>query len=121
VSDPTEHLPSDPFEPQDGEGPAIRTLVEVGDIQLGVVRDARVRDEQGLKNVLVQIGKDMEKSSHQLGSEAPPELQQLLDGYREELGQYMAGEVEIRGPSWMIGTEVGPPRPLGEGWRPRPY
>lgn len=96
-------------------------MVEVGDLQLGLVGEAQVRDEQGLKNILVQIGQDLEKSSRQLGSEAPRELQQLLDDYREELGQYMAGEVEVRGPSWMIGTEVGPPRRLGEGWRPRPY
>ena len=115
---PPESVPSDPFEPQDGQEPPIRTLVSVGDIQLGVVRNSRIRDEAGLKRVLVRIGDDLEKRiREQQKQDVSP--QQVLDGYREELGQYMDGEVELRGPGWMIGVEVGPPLPREKWWVPR--
>lgn len=112
---PVEAVVADPFEPEDGKEPHIRTLVSVGDIQLGVVREsARIRDEAGLKQVLVRIGDDLEKRVQ--GAEG---LQGVLDTYREELGKYMDGEVELRGPGWMIGAEVGPPRPREQWWKPR--
>jgi len=115
-----EDAPSDPFEPREGQKPEIRTLVAVGDIQLGVVRNSRVRDEEGLKRVLVRIGGELEKRIREPQQQDTPGLQQLLDDYREELGKYMDGEVELRGPDWMIGVEVGPPRPREEWWVPRP-
>jgi hypothetical protein len=109
----------DPFEPEDGKEPHIRTLVSVGDIQLGVVREsARIRDEAGLKAVLVRMGDDLEKRVRDHPEDAAG-LQQVLDGYREELGRHMDGEVELRGPGWMIGTEVGPPQPREQWWKPR--
>jgi hypothetical protein len=91
----------------------------VGDIQLGVVREsARIRDEVGLKQVLVRIGDDLEKRMQQKKGAGEPGLQQVLDEYREELGKYMDGEVSLRGPGWMVGTEVGPP-PREQWWKPR--
>lgn len=117
---PAEAVTADPFEPEDGKDPHIRTLVSVGDIQLGVVREsARIRDEAGLKQVLVRIGDDLEKRLQAQHTQGAPRLQQVLDDYREELGRHMDGEVELRGPGWMIGTEVGPPRPREEWWKPR--
>src|SRR6266511_4150037 len=47
--DDTGPIPPDPLEPQHGQNLEIRTLVTVGDLQLGLVGDARVRDERGLK------------------------------------------------------------------------
>jgi hypothetical protein len=115
-----EAVVADPFEPEDGKEPHIRTLVSVGDIQLGVVREsARIRDEAGLKTVLVRIGDDLEKRVREQGQGGAAGLQQVLDDYREELGKHMDGEVELRGPGWMIGTEVGPPQPREQWWKPR--
>lgn len=117
-SPPVEAVVADPFEPEEGKEPHIRTLVSVGDIQLGVVREsARIRDEAELKAVLVRIGADLEKRVREQPGAA--ELQQVLDDYREELGKHMDGEVELRGPGWMIGTEVGPPQPREQWWKPR--
>jgi len=116
---PSKNELSDPFEPQQSQEPEVRTLVSVGDIQLGVVRNSRIRDEAGLKKALVRIGDDLEKRLRGLQPLGVSGLQQVLDGYREELGRYMDGEVELRGPDWMIGTEVGPPPPREEWWVPR--
>ncbi len=117
--EPPAPVVEDPFEPEDGKEPHIRTLVSVGDIQLGVVREsARIRDEAGLKAVLVRMGDDLEKRVRDHPEDAAG-LQQVLDGYREELGRHMDGEVELRGPGWMIGTEVGPPQPREQWWKPR--
>ena len=117
---PAEAVSADPFEPEDGKDPHIRTLVSVGDIQLGVVREsARIRDEAGLKQVLVRIGGDLERRLQEQGKQGASGLQQVLDDYREELGKHMDGEVELRGPGWMIGTEVGPPLPREQWWKAR--
>lgn len=37
---PEEAASADPFEPEEGKDPHIRTLVAVGDIQLGVIRES---------------------------------------------------------------------------------
>jgi hypothetical protein len=117
---PAEAVSADPFEPEEGKDPHIRTLVSVGDIQLGVVREsARIRDEAGLKQVLVRIGGDLEKRVQEQEKQGVSGLQQVLDDYREELGKHMDGEVELRGPGWMIGTEVGPPLPREQWWKQR--
>lgn len=113
-------LPADPFEPQGDQEPEVRTLVAVGDIQLGVLRNARVRDEAGLKTALARIGDEIDRRTRQGLQPGAPGLQELLDSHREELGRYVDGEVELRGPDWMIGLEAGQPRPLDENWRPRP-
>jgi hypothetical protein len=117
---PEEKVLADPFEPQDNQDAPIRTLVSVGDIQLGVVREAtRIRDEVGLKKVLVRIGDDLEKQLGKPQEPGAPGPQELLNGYREELGKYMDGEVELSGPGFRIGTEVGPPQPREKWWKPR--
>ncbi|WP_257461655.1 hypothetical protein [Archangium lipolyticum] len=114
---PEEEVLADPFEPRGDQEAPIRTLVSVGDIQLGVIREsARIRDEAGLMKVLVRIGDDLEK---RLGKPGAPDPQELLDGYREELGKYMDGMVELSGPGFRIGTEVGPPLPREQWWKPR--
>jgi hypothetical protein len=110
----------DPFESQGDQEAPIRTLVSVGDIQLGVIREtARIRDEAGLKKVLVQIGDDLEKRFGKPQEPGAPGPQELLDGYREELGKHMDGMVELSGPGFRIGTEVGPPLPREKWWKPR--
>jgi hypothetical protein len=120
VAPPVEKVAEDPFEPQDDQDAPIRTLVSVGDIQLGVVREsARIRDEAGLKKVLVRIGDDLDRRLREPRKPGAPEPQEVLDGYREELGKFMDGEVELRGPGFMIGAEVGPPRPREQWWKPR--
>ncbi|HYO59726.1 hypothetical protein [Archangium sp.] len=120
VPPPAEKVAADPFEPQDDQDAPIRTLVSVGDIQLGVVREAtRIRDEAGLKKVLVRIGDELDKRLREPQEPGAPKPQELLDGYREELGKYMDGEVELRGPGFMIGAEVGPPLPREQWWKPR--
>jgi hypothetical protein len=117
---PAEKVSADPFEPEDNQDAPIRTLVSVGDIQLGVVREAtKIRDEAGLKKVLVRIGDELDKRLREPQEPGAPKPQELLDGYREELGKYMDGEVELRGPGFMIGVEVGPPLPRDQWWKPR--
>lgn len=117
---PVEKVSADPFEPEDNQDAPIRTLVSVGDIQLGVVREAtRIRDEAGLKKVLVRIGDDLDKRLREPQEPGAPGPQAVLDGYREELGKYMDGEVELRGPGFMVGAEVGPPLPREQWWKPR--
>lgn len=117
---PQEKVLADPFEPQDDQDAPIRTLVSVGNIQLGVVREAtQIRDEVGLKKVLVRIGDDLEKRLGKPQEPGAPGPQELLDGYREELGKHMDGEVQLSGPGFMIGTEVGPPPPREKWWKPR--
>jgi hypothetical protein len=117
---PEEGEVRDRFEPQEGQEPELRTLVAVGDIRLAVNRNAEVRDEAGLKQVLVRIGSDLERRVRELQGTGDMGPQQVLDTYREELGKYMSGDVELSGPGWMIGTEVGPPLPREEWWKPRP-
>lgn|GEM_PF-2238193 len=117
---PAEKVSADPFEPEDNQDAPIRTLVSVGDIQLGVVREAtRIRDEAGLKKVLVRIGDDLDKRLREPQEPGAPGPQAVLDDYREELGKYMDGEVELRGPGFMVGAEVGPPQPREQWWKPR--
>jgi hypothetical protein len=118
---PEEKVLADPFEPQEDQDAPIRTLVSVGDIQLGVIREsARIRDEAGLKKVLVQIGDELnERVVEASRKEDAPNPQELLDGYREELGKYMDGMVQLSGPGFMVGTEVGPPLPREKWWKPR--
>lgn len=110
----------DRFEPQDGQEPELRTLVAVGDIRIAVNRNAEVRDEAALKQVLVRIGDDLDKRMREQQGRDGLDPQQVLDTYREELGKHMSGDVEMRGPGWMIGTEVGPPLPREKWWKPRP-
>ncbi|EAU70014.1 hypothetical protein STIAU_8348 [Stigmatella aurantiaca DW4/3-1] len=120
VPPPGEKVLVDPFEPQGDQDAPIRTLVAVGDIQLGVIREsARIRDEAGLKTVLVQIGDDLRKRFEKPQEPGAPGPQELLDGYREELGKYMDGMVELSGPGFRIGAEVGPPLPREKWWKPR--
>ncbi|HYO73130.1 MAG TPA: hypothetical protein VEU33_44410 [Archangium sp.] len=117
---PQEKVLEDPFEPQDDQDAPIRALVSVGDIQLGVVREAtKIRDEAGLKKTLVRIGDDLNKRLQSPQEPGAPGPQEVLDGYREELGKYMDGEVELRGPGFMVGAEVGPPLPREQWWKPR--
>lgn len=120
---PEEKVLADPFEPHDDQEAPIRTLVAVGDIQLGVIREsAQIRDEAGLKQALVRIGDELNKrvleGSRNPGA-PPPQPQELLDGHREELGKYMDGMVQVSGPGFMVGTEVGPPLPREKWWKPR--
>ncbi len=113
---------ADRFEPQDGGEPEIRTILAVGDIRMGVVRDSQIRDQAGLNQVLVRIGGELERrmQSPQPKERGERAMQKLLDDYQEELGQYMNGEVELSGPGFTIGTEVGPPLPREKWWKPRP-
>lgn len=117
---PEDKVLADPFEPQDDQEAPIRTLVSVGDIQLGVIREsARIRDEAGLKQALVRIGDDLNKRLQAPREPGAPGPQEVLDGYREELGKHMSGMVQLSGPGFMIGTEVGPPLPREQWWKPR--
>jgi hypothetical protein len=117
---PEDKVLADPFEPQDDQDAPIRTLVSVGDIQLGVIREsARIRDEAGLKKTLVRIGDDLSKRLQEPQAPGAPGPQAVLDGYREELGKHMSGMVQLSGPGFMIGTEVGPPLPREQWWKPR--
>ncbi len=113
-----EELPADPFERQNDQEPEVRTLIAVGDIRLGVLRNARVRDEAALTSALARIGDALDQKGRRPQAGGPGR-QELLDSHREELGRYVDGEIEIRGPDWMIGVEVGEQRPLHEVWRPR--
>jgi hypothetical protein len=120
VPPPEEKVLVDPFEPEGDQDAPIRTLVAVGDIQLGVIREsARIRDEAGLKTALARIGDDLQKRFGKPQEPGAPGPQELLDGYREELGKYMDGMVELSGPGFRIGTEVGPPLPREKWWKPR--
>ncbi|ATB34212.1 hypothetical protein [Melittangium boletus] len=119
VLPPGEDTRADRYEPQDGGEPEIRTLLAVGDIRIGVARGAEIHDEAGLKKVLVRIGDDLERRMREARPRGEGGPQQVLDDYREELGQYMRGDVEMRGPEFMIGTEVGPPLPREKWWKPR--
>ncbi|ATB38565.1 hypothetical protein CYFUS_004000 [Cystobacter fuscus] len=113
---------ADRYESQDGGEPEIRTILAVGDIRMGVVRDSEIRDQEGLNRVLVRIGGELERrmQSQQPQQRGELAMQKLLDDYQEELGRYMNGEVELRGPGFSIGTEVGPPLPREKWWKPRP-
>jgi hypothetical protein len=113
---------ADRYESQDGGEPEIRTILAVGDIRMGVVRDSEIRDQAGLNQVLVRIGGELERRMQAQQPQQRSELamQKLLDDYQEELGQYMSGEVELKGPGFSIGTEVGPPLPREKWWKPRP-
>ena len=104
----------DPFERHGDEDPQARVLVAVSDMQLGVLKDARVHDETHLVEVLTRLGNELEK-------QGPESRQQLVESYQKELGRYMQGEVELRGRDWLLGLEVGEVRPLEEQhWQPRP-
>lgn len=119
---PLDRLPADPFEPQEGQEAAIRTLATVGEIRLGVVRGAHVTDEVALTKALTQIAEELEASGKEALRQGALDRQGLLDAHREELGRWVEGEVELRGADWMIGLQVGTPPPLEEQeWRPRPY
>lgn len=112
---------ADPFEWHGQQEPVARTLLAVGDVQLGVLSDVRIHDEPGLLQALARVGEKLDRQSRELGRGGIQALQQILDDERDELGRYMEGELELRGPHWMIGLEVGPPRTIGDGWQTRPY
>jgi hypothetical protein len=121
VLPPGEDTRTDRFEPQNGEEPEVRTLLAVGDIRIGAVRGSEIRDEAALKQVLARIGEDLDRSlKHPQGGNEPG-FQSVLDSYRDQMAPYMTGEIEMRGPGFTIGTEVGPPVPREKrGWKPRP-
>ncbi len=110
----------DRFEPQNGEDPEILTLLSVGDIRMGAVRGAEIHDEAALRAVLVRIGEDLERRMKETRPQRELGYQEILDGYRDEMARFMTGMIEMRGPHFMIGTEVGPPLPREKWWRPRP-
>jgi hypothetical protein len=105
--------PYDPFARHGDEEPPARVLVAVGDMQLGVLNNAKVHDEAHLIELLTRLGGELEKG-------APRES--LVESYQKELSRYMEGEVELRGRDWLLGFAVGEARPLPtqEEWRPRP-
>ncbi|MET0401419.1 MAG: hypothetical protein ABW123_03405 [Cystobacter sp.] len=112
---------ADRYESQDGGEPEIRTLLAVGDIRMGVMRNSEIRDQEGLNRVLVRLGGELERrmQAQQPQQRGELSMQKLLDDYQEELGQYMNGEVELKGPGFSIGAEVGPPLPREKWWKPR--
>jgi len=106
-----------------GDEPAVVTLTQVGDIALGVRQDPRlleIRDEARLKQVLERVGHALEERVRQHPEEGSAELVERLADYREELGRYMSGDVQIRGPGWTIETETGPALPQEKWWTPKP-
>jgi hypothetical protein len=111
---------TDRFEPQDGGDPEVRTLLTVGDIRMGAVRGSEIRDEAALRTVLVRIGGDLERRLKETRPQNEQGYQEILDGYRDEMAQHMNGEIELRGPGFTVGTEVGPPLPREKWWKPRP-
>lgn len=111
---------TDRFEPQNGEDPEVRTLLSVGDIRMGAVRGAEIRDEAALRAVLVRIGGDLERRMKETRPQSELGYQEVLDGYRDEMARFMNGQIEMRGPGFTIGTEVGPPLPREKWWKPRP-
>ncbi|WP_394847077.1 hypothetical protein LZC95_06360 [Pendulispora brunnea] len=103
--------------------PPVVTLAQVGDIALGVRQDPRlleIRDEARLKQVLERVGQALQERVRQHPEEGSAELVERLADYREELGRYMSGDVQIRGPGWTIETETGPALPQEKWWTPRP-
>ena len=110
----------DPFERHGTEDPPARVLVAVGDLQLGVLTSARVHDEVHLVELLTRLGGELEKLRSAPEQPAEAARQQLLEGYRKELGRYLDGEVELRGRDWLMGFEVGAARPMELDWKPRP-
>lgn len=114
----------DPFARHGAEDPPARALVAVGDVQLGVLASARVRDEAQLVELLTRLGGDLERLRPAPGQAAGAARQELLESYKRELGRYVDGEVELRGRDWLMGLEVGEVRPLPlptePDWRPRP-
>lgn len=110
----------DPFERHGDEEPPARVLVAVADMQLGVLANAKVRDEARLVELLTRIGGELEKLGDAPSPSAGARRQQLLEGYQRELGRYLDGEVELRGRDWVMGIEVGEVRPLEADWKPRP-
>lgn len=114
----------DPFARHGAEDPPARALVAVGDMQLGVLTSARVRDEAPLVELLTRLGGDLDRLRPAPGQAAGAARQELLESYKRELGRYVDGEVELRGRDWLMGLEVGEVRPLPlptePDWRPRP-
>ncbi|WP_394832924.1 hypothetical protein LVJ94_41130 [Pendulispora rubella] len=105
------------------DDPPIRDLVTVGDIALGVRDDPRrlvIHDEPKLKEALTRIGHELEERARQHPEEGAAELVERLADYRDELGDCMSGDVQIRGPHWTIETEAGPALPPEKWWRPKP-
>jgi hypothetical protein len=111
---------ADRFESQNGEDPEVRTLLSVGDIRMGAVRGSEIRDEAALRTVLVRIGGDLERRMKETRPQTELGFQEILDGYRDEMAKHMNGQIEMRGPGFTIGTEVGPPLPREKWWKPRP-
>ncbi len=121
VSDEPKPEPTyDPFARHGGEEPPARVLVAVGDMQLGVLTNAKVHDEVRLFELLTRIGGELEKLGAGSGQTAAAQRQQLLEGYHKELGRYVQGEVELRGRDFVMGLEVGEVPPLEADWKPRP-
>lgn len=89
-------------------------------MQLGVLTDAKVRDERRLVAVLTRLGGELEKLGDESGQASAAERQQLLAGYQKELGRYVDGEVELRGRDWLMGIEVGEVPSIEADWKPRP-
>ena len=119
--DPPKPQPTyDPFSRHGDEEPPARVLVAVGDMQLGVLNNAKVHDEVHLVELLTRIGGELEKLGPASGQAAAAQRQQLLEGYHQELGRYLQGEVELRGRDWIMGIEVGDVAPLEADWKPRP-
>lgn len=114
----------DPFARHGDADPPARVLVAVGELQLGVLSDARVRDEASLVALLTSIGSALEQLRLAPDQTPAAARQQLVEGYKEELGRYVDGEVELHGRDWNLGLEVGEvqprPQPHEQGWRPRP-
>lgn len=104
----------DPFEEVESSEPTVRALVSVGDLDLGIVTNSTVHSQDELVRHLIRLGRE-------LSGRNAAEAQELLDSHRQDLAEYMDGEVEIRGPEWTIGAEIGPALPMESWWRPKPY
>lgn len=119
--DPLKPQPTyDPFARHGDEEPPARVLVAVGDMQLGVLTNAKVHDEVHLVELLTRIGGELERLGPASAQTSAAQRQQLLEGYHKELGRYLQGEVELRGHDWIMGLEVGDVPPLEADWKPRP-
>ncbi len=108
---PGQPLPGDFFE-DDGDRPAIaRKLTTVGDITLGVTKDAKVTDEAKVISILRRLGSEIDKLDRGR-TDAPhkrlPEYTKVFRRYREELRQHMDGQFVLRGTGWNMGFEAGP-------------
>ncbi len=102
---PGDIAPGDLFEPEGDIPPRARKLTSYGTITLGVLGNAKLKDEDGAITVLRKLGAELDRL--EVGRNEPPHKRaaaysDVIRRYRDELRDKLDGAVVVRGTAWFL-------------------